>query len=255
MSTNHISSHWQSMLRGFDGNPMNLRGVSSLHHPAMSLLHALFQTRYRAMGAKLHNFPLYLDAGRRVAKKQGRAFDLNMLRQALTLAFCDQHGALKDASRFVVIGDGYGSLGSTIAEAFPTAQLTFVNIEPVLTVDLKYFRAAHPRRSATFMRSEDMTRMPENDVSFDIACMGEINPSVRNTYCMVRGARSRYIYSCNRTEKTFPDGTVTRFADYPWQVGYAVRDGLCPWHQDYYSFRPPFVRKFDGPMEHVLIKN
>ncbi len=39
----------------------------------------------------------------------------------------------------------------------------------------------------------------------------------------------------------FPDGTVSRFHDYPWRAGdIVVIEGVSPWHQIRYSPRPPF---------------
>ena len=66
-------------------------------------------------------------------------------------------------------------------------------------------------------------------------------------------AQGLAFYCCNREEKRLPDGTITRFADYPWRGSDRVLvDERCPWHQRHYRFRPPFYRPFDGPTRHRL---
>ena len=61
-------------------------------------------------------------------------------------------------------------------------------------------------------------------------------------------------YCCNRIEKKLPDGTITKFKEYPWIAeDEIIRDELCPWHQEFYSFNPPFFRVYDGPIQHRLV--
>lgn len=250
----HISSHWQKMLDGFDGKPEHLRGVARLWPRYTERLHRWFQKPYERMGAAFPRLDRFVSAGLAVAKRQRRAFDLEMLRQSLTLAFCDAHGAMTEDGHYVVIGDGYAALGSILIEAMPNSSVTFINIGPVLSIDREFFERAHPNRHADFIDAIDFETMPKAQLSFDIACMGEINPDIINRYCQLRAERCLYSYSCNRVEKTFPDGTVTRFRDYGWPPMTVVVDELCPWHQTFYSFKPPFKRKFDGPFRHKLLR-
>ena len=52
-----------------------------------------------------------------------------------------------------------------------------------------------------------------------------------------------------------PDGTITRFSEYPWLLGDDVMDDqLCPLHQFYYAYNPPFYRPYDGPIRHRLVR-
>jgi len=88
--------------------------------------------------------------------------------------------------------------------------------------------------------------------------MQEMDPHVVASYFedlrAITRKRDLLFYCCNRVEKKFPDGTVTRFADYPWLVDDQVLvNGLCPWHQHYYSARPPFYRPYGGPFIHRLV--
>ena len=83
-----------------------------------------------------------------------------------------------------------------------------------------------------------------------------MNPDVIARYFGVLRSIPRRVmfYCCNRVEKVLPDGTVVRFQDYPWSAQDAVQDdGLCPWTQQYYSWRAPFVHRFDGQVRHRLV--
>ena len=88
--------------------------------------------------------------------------------------------------------------------------------------------------------------------------MGEMNLSFVSEYFydirkLYNNTKNLYFYCCNRVEKQFPDGTVTRLSEYPWKKDDKILvNELCPWHQEYYSFRPPFYRKYDGPIMHKL---
>ena len=89
----------------------------------------------------------------------------------------------------------------------------------------------------------------------NVASMQEMNPEViTQFFATLRGiAGPLAFYCCNREEKMLPDGTIVRFADYPWHSGDKVLDdALCPWHQRYYSARPPFIHSYDGPIRHRL---
>ena len=64
-----------------------------------------------------------------------------------------------------------------------------------------------------------------------------------------------FFYCCSRIEKVMPDGTITRFRDYPWKESdEIIVDGLCPWHQYYYTPTPPFYHRYAGPVQHRLVK-
>jgi hypothetical protein len=96
------------------------------------------------------------------------------------------------------------------------------------------------------------------DIVINIASMQEMNPPVVTAYFddmrAIAHERDVLFYCFNRQEKKLPDGVVTRFSDYPWYADDQILvDGLCPWHQYYYSTRPPFYRPYDGPFMHRLL--
>jgi hypothetical protein len=104
-----------------------------------------------------------------------------------------------------------------------------------------------------------LLRQAPLDLVINIASMQEMDPPVIDSYFedlrTVSAAKRLHFYCCNREEKRLPDGTVTRFADYPWHDSDQVLvDERCPWHQQYYVTRPPFYRNYDGPTRHRLVR-
>ncbi|MDA0328588.1 MAG: hypothetical protein O2958_06230 [Gemmatimonadetes bacterium] len=97
------------------------------------------------------------------------------------------------------------------------------------------------------------------DYVINIASMQEMDPPVIAEYFgdlrRVAARRPLHFYCCNREEKVLPDGTVTRFLDYPWvPEDRILHEGLPPWHQRYYSFYPPFYRPYDGRHMHRWVR-
>ena len=95
------------------------------------------------------------------------------------------------------------------------------------------------------------------DLAINIASMQEMEPQyIRNYFdglYTISSSRDLDFYCCNREEKTLPDGTITRFKDYPWSNLDNVKiDELCPWHQQFYIPYPPFYKPYDGPHRHQL---
>ena len=94
------------------------------------------------------------------------------------------------------------------------------------------------------------------DLAINIASMQEMNPeNIRNYFDddVVASTGDLAFYCCNREEKTLPDGTITRFKEYPWNsLDIILIDEVCPWYQQYYLYIPPFYRHYDGPHRHQL---
>ena len=61
------------------------------------------------------------------------------------------------------------------------------------------------------------------------------------------------LYSCNREYKKLRGGEELIFEDYPWGDGKKIFYKDCSWHQKFYSFKPPFIHKYDGNIQHCLI--
>jgi hypothetical protein len=92
----------------------------------------------------------------------------------------------------------------------------------------------------------------KSDLIINIASMQEMNLEQINDYFKLIKTQKGFFYCCNRITKTFPDGTKINFMEYPWDGLKIIIDEICPWYQKFPSVKPPFIRKFDGPIHHRL---
>lgn len=277
------SSHWREMHEGFsyrDGKFSGLRGFGGAltpRGPLHALAHRLLQRPLRALGAGLRRFAEFDAALAAAAKRQGRIYDQEMLRQALVLARVLEFGELP-AGPAAVIGDGFGSLSTLMLSALPGSKVVAVNLAKTLLTDVLYCRAALPglRTALAVDAASYLAALADPETrlvalcaddaellgaaplgsAFNVASMQEMDPPVIARYfALLRRARTGLFYCCNREEKRLPDGTVTRFAEYSWSLEDRVLlDELCPWHDFYYLLRPPFYFSYDGPVRHRLAR-
>ena len=287
------SSHWQkyhSSFRftgsGFEG----LQGFGGYRKPRGKILSAaerLLQSRFRKMGGA--KFPLLDQLAYDITKKQNRAYDLDVLRQALTVSYLYDHadGLLSEKSVGVVVGDGFGSMTSLLLASRSAGRVILVNLTKTLMVYLWFLKlwmgdqvfgmsvdlATNPEELSTALgkpadagfgrviaiqaMDHQLLRECPPDFGVNIASMQEMDPPVIAAYFddfrSIAGHKKLMLYCCNREEKSRPDGTITRISDYPWDASDEIFDyELCPWHQQYYSFKAPFLRPYDGPIRHRL---
>jgi len=189
-----------------------------------------------------------------------------------------------------VLGDGFASMSSLLLASKSAGRIVLVNLTKTLLVDLWYLKLwmgsekfencvdlvvdeaglyqslekplVWPDGSAQVIAVQasdhQLLQKCPIDVFINIASMQEMDPPVVKAYFddMRAVAVNRHLlfYCCNRQEKLLPDGTVSRFADYPWRRDDQVLvDGPCPWHQYYYLMWPPFFKPYDGLHIHRLV--
>jgi putative sugar O-methyltransferase len=292
------SSHWRKYHTGFTftGDDFSgIQGFGNLEHPYTgwrAVAHHWLQQRYRRMAA---SFPAFaeLDAlNKAITKKQNRSYDLDVLRQTLTLAFLRKQipDAFHENATAWVIGDGFASMSCLLFASRSVNTIVLINLSKTLMVDLWYLRrwmgeevfaqsvhlitdvsdvnalsasdstAKYPRVIAIQAMDHDLLNHLPADLVINIASMQEMDLSViagyfNNIHTAAARYQPLYFYCCNREEKLLPDGTITRIDAYPWEAGDAILvNERCPWHQQYYLLKPPFYFPYDGPIRHQLRK-
>ncbi|MDB4238737.1 sugar O-methyltransferase [Alphaproteobacteria bacterium] len=292
---NSSSSHWQKYHSKFkfNGNGFEgLQGFGGHSKPRGKLtgfIEKILQYRFRKMAGR--NFSMLDNLAHEVTIKQNRNYDLDVLRQALTISFLNDRAPnlLNDKAIGCVIGDGFGSMSLLLLLSRSANRVILVNLTKTLMVDLWYLKlymGDHMFKSSVDLISNSeelqaaLVKPTSNlfgnviaiqadnhqilkdckaDFILNIASMQEMNPATIGSYFedirSIADKKKVVFYCCNREEKTLPDGTVTRFSEYPFHPGDNVMiDSLCPWHQYYYSFKPPFYRSYDGPLRHRLVE-
>lgn len=288
LEDSQASAHWAHYHRNFvvdpDGTIKGIEGFGGCAPPyglLSAAAHRLLQARYRRMAVGSHFRRIDVIA-RQMTEAQGKAYDLDVLRQALSAAFLAERLAVP-WPLVAVIGDGFASLATLLLASGLARQVILVNLNRTLLVDAVYFqKCRHWQADLTMALAEsgrgldrvlsegtrcallpaashEALRVAPIDLFVNIASMQEMNPSVTAGYfsdmrCVARAGRA-WFYCCNREQKTLPDGTISSFAEYPWSPSDEILvDELSPWHQEYYELRPPFYRHYDGPHRHRLVR-
>ena len=142
------SSHWRKYhssfhftgsgfegLQGFGGGEKSCRGLRSL-------VHRLFQRKYRRMGIQFPQFPFIDTLAYEITSRQGRAYDFDTLRQSLTLAFLKNHvpNALSPQATACVIGDGFASMTALLLASGSASRIVLINLTKTLLVDIWYLK-------------------------------------------------------------------------------------------------------------------
>jgi hypothetical protein len=190
-----------------------------------------------------------------------------------------------------VIGDGFATMTSLLIRSKSAKIVILVNLNKTLMVDLWFLKSwmadttfeknvilvTDKKSLINAINNENDTCesfgkviaiQAENhylikecniDIAINIASMQEMNPHVINDYfddLRVAAKKNKtYFYCANRESKELPDGTFTRFEDYPWlDSDIVILDELCPWHRNYYKFIPPSYNLYDGPIRHRLVE-
>ncbi len=291
------SSHWNHYHSAFHFSGVGFRGLQgfggcgSPYKGLRLALHRLLQRRYRRMASAYAEFTMMDRLGYEITAREGRAYDLDMLRQVITLAFLNQTlpNAFSPKASICVIGDGFASMAVLLLAQRAAGRVVLVNLTKTLLVDVWYLKlwmgtdefesrvhlvtdedGLHRSLSSPIeigeaqvvaiqARHHALLKVCPIDFAFNVASMQEMDPPVIAAYFddlrAIAARRTVTFYCCNREEKILPDGTITRFAAYPWQEGdRIITDELCPWHQFYYSLTPPFYRPYDGPIRHRLVE-
>lgn len=205
----------------------------------------------------------------RYSLKSRQLFGYDVSRLATTVDFLAKNIGDLDGKSILIIGDGYGRLGSILKSIFPNLTITHINLGKILIFDYFYSLKVFPdlKHKLVFSQSDfgsDFNYIEaekyrnfkiKSDLIINIASMQEMNLKQIDDYFKLIKAQRGYFYCCNRVSKTLPDGTTVNFFDYPWGGLEIIVDEICPWYQKFPAVKPPFVRKFDGPIHHRLTKN
>ena len=292
------SSHWKKFHSNFsfkegDSGFKGIQGFGGNSIPYVGLrkwVHRVLQKPYRIIGSGFTSFEQIDRSANIITSKQNRAYDLDVLRQSITLSFLKNHcpTLLNGHSTIWVIGDGFASMTTLLLANKFTKKVILINLTKTLLVDLFYLRlwlgekkfdkvvklyssSTEDEYPPNLDSSEEFEviaiqasdyKLLENlnaDMVINIASMQEMNPEyTANYFSEIRKASLKnevYFYCCNREEKILPDGTISKFLDYPWKSNdQLVVDKLCPWHQKYYVFSIPLYKNYDGPTRHRLAK-
>ena len=215
--------------------------------------------------------PIIITLTRNIAKKHNRIFSYDMARMILTVEILKKNINLNNMT-IAIIGDGYGILGTILKSLFPLVKIIFINLGRTLVFDVYYTQEYFPNHQHNLITnnktnlSDDFNYIEAEisdsisicaDLFINTVSMQEMNHEVIKKYFKLIRSQNKnaWFYCCNRIEKELPDKTRTNFFDYGWlSTDNIIFDELCPWQKWGVKNRPPFIFKFEGLIQHRLIK-
>ncbi len=284
------SSHWREMhltLKLQDGRILSgmrgFGGFTNRYNLIKYAGHLILRRKLIKIGKEFKLFPKIFKLAKVICQSQNRVVDQDMLRQIITIAYLSEklESSYFDYSHsnILVIGDGWGSLTSLLL-GITFSRIILINLNKTLLIDLLQIQKAFPDLNFCYVDDKDGLKIAMLDKSvrlisltadnfsllasipinlaINIASMQEMNyQSIHGYFDVLRKspAKTTYLYCCNRQSKILPDGALVEFNNYGWldnDKNLAFEE--CPWHKEYYAFKPPFYRKFDGIHIHKLTR-
>lgn len=140
------SSHWRKFHKDFalkdDGSFSGIQGFGGCSVPYRGiryLVHGALQWKFRRIGRRFPCFDEVDNVASSIARKQDRAYDFDLLRQAITLSFLKRCLPwLNDESVVAVIGDGFAAMTSLLLASGLAKHVLCVNLNKTLLVDTVY---------------------------------------------------------------------------------------------------------------------
>lgn len=278
------SSHWKKYHSNFKYSNRRLSGLEGFgtnNPPLKGLKKIIYNTLLKRYTRHQYNKQFFKNTKSNalsIVNKQKRAFDLDVLRHCLTIDFLNHHKVLGKDKTVVVIGDGWGIMSTLLLKMKLVKRLILVNLNKTLLVDLIYLNTILPEiieNSVLLEKKEDISKLGDEkliairadnyeliknlskDVVINIASFQEMNIDVVNNYLNYIESNDKEVilYHCNRIRKELPDGKISGINDYIFNKKRKyIIDEECPWNIDFISQKPPFIFKYDGKIQHQLIK-
>lgn len=171
----------------------------------------------------------------------------------------------------MIIGDGFGTLGSILSKVHPDLTVIQVNLGRTLIFDLAFSSITSPNKphllvhklseakdgAINFLPAENLSNSDEHiELFIAVESFQEMDIQiVQNYFKLMRlqtGVISAYLVS--RLAKTLPDGIEVRLEQYGWDVEDEVLFKRLSWYVNWgVRRRPPFIFRMDGKIEERLV--
>ena len=270
---NNKSNFWNERLNVQNLNLENLDknfGFGSFEKKkfSRSILHFIF-SRY-LFGLKIFNTKEY-KIYKELFDKMNRQVDVDAIRHIFTF------NKLKEKvnpNKICVIGDGKANFVIGSFKIFPEAKIFSINLAETLLHDYLIIKKNNiildsqiqivnnlddlkSKNKKLFLIPANKKNLLKNqniDLFVNIVSFQEMNNDEVKNYFDIIKSNSSYLYCCNREKKILSKKETLIFKEYPWHPNHSHYSEICPWHQYYYSFRYPFIRKYDGIILHSYTK-
>ncbi len=280
------SSYWEEGVGIFkvnddgttSGSP-RLGSASRKMGPLHTFVHAVLGWPICRMGRHFRHIRQSIELGKFVARRQGRQYTQDIIRQSLSLGLIREYISLDSGEECnLVIGDGYGILASLFLLTAPHRTTIVCNLNKALHLDVINILKSLPEVGVALVRTDQEMEeaVQDNDIKLiavqadfasiikmapiglaaNIHSMNEMTmPVIENYFRILRNNQSTRtaFYCCNKVYKYWADGTEIKFDEYPWyDVDEILHDSIAPWSQWLIDKSPPFWRYRGGAKKRYL---
>jgi len=198
-----------------------------------------------------------------------RFIDLDTIRHILTF---EKLKELIQPKSVCIIGDGKinGVLGAYLT--FKDVKIYSVNLSETLINDYKILKKLKNELSESLdlidnsnfnLGDNKLHLIPANfkdilyeaniDLFINISSFQEMTINELNEYFNIIKKNKSKLYCCNREYKKLYANEELFFDKYPWEDSKRIFWEDCPWYQNYYSSKFPFIHKYHGNIKHCLV--
>lgn len=210
-----------------------------------------------------------------ICSSSDRNLNLDSLRHVFTHKFLEP--IYLKSNKLCVIGDGRLNFSSIILKKYNNiSKLYHINLPEVLFFELKllqklnllkiddvkyitskeqlYEAETNPEIKYLLFSPNSSNLLLNNNIDLfvNIASFQEINNNIINKYLNIIKSNNAFFYHCNRKFKKLIGGEMFSVNLFDKYINAKVFSGVCPWHNLYYSLKPPFLLKYDGIHIHEL---
>jgi len=206
-----------------------------------------------------------------LAVKSKRLLNPDFLRLAFVSQNLSKHIQKNRIKKVMIIGDGFGTLGSILNDVHPDLTIIQVNLGRTLIFDLAFSAITAPNKphllvhklseakdgAINFLPAEDLSNSDEDiELFIAVESFQEMDIQIVQNYFKLMRLQTGFIsaYLVSRLSKTLPDGIEVRLEQYGWDAKDEILFKRLSWYVNWgVRRRPPFIFRMDGKTEERLV--
>jgi hypothetical protein len=195
-----------------------------------------------------------------ISIRTGRMLCFDIVKHAILINKIKSIIDFRNASKIVIIGDGFGFLGSLLKFLYPKVRITFVNLQKNLFLDYCFFVKSFQALAdtPTLIEAHQLKNFQKDELLFfNVASLGEMTSNQIQKYLHAINEVGGTLVSLNRNSKKHPDGTIVNLCELleSEQSDLLFDENPCNFYANYPTngFNPGFL-PFDGEIHLKILK-
>ena len=195
-----------------------------------------------------------------ISIRTGRMLCFDIVKHAILINKIKSVIDFRNASKIVIIGDGFGFLGSLLKFLYPKVRITFVNLQKNLFLDYCFFVKSFQdlADAPSLIEAHQLKNFQKDELLFfNVASLGEMTSNQIQMYLHAITEVGGTLVSLNRNSKKHPDGTIVNLCELleSEQSELLFDENPCNFYANYPTngLNPGFL-PFDGEIHLKILK-